>query len=530
MPVILLQSKNVNHLQDGLVWFAITGTKAVLDPTKKLENLGARLEEKFNSIRDDWWKLGHKLGQTPSARLAHMPTAASYNCDFGLMMAWTKLTKSVAASSNKCVVLCDDPWVFRQLAELPGVFADKPPSLFVPTLKAWLRGWLARSSLALGVIVAHFQLRGTRTNSKKGGASLLVYGHPDSNCEAHDAYFGSLMSDLPGINRLIHTDANTKLTKNLAKDNRTAGLHAWGTPWFAPSLIFQRWKASQNDTNDFYKWILSRAIIKENSTASLASNRWQIHCQDRWLKKEKPETVIWPWENHPWEREFCRSARKIGVRTGGYQHAVIGPQQFNPGPASNPDGLESIPDRIICSGPAYHDQLIEWGIPLERLCIGGAFRIAKFEGNFYDPDGPVFVATSSMTAITKQMMKAIKLARRPGRMFLIKDHPLYPMHITESYDIRRTPKTIPETTGISAVFYGTGTSGLEGLLAGVPTYRFISDDQIAIDVLPPHAKAYPISLSNLGEALDKKKIPQKLDWTSVYAPVDLAVWTRELNV
>ena len=88
---------------------------------------------------------------------------------------------------------------------------------------------------------------------------------------------------------------------------------------------------------------------------------------------------MWPWENHPWERELCRYAKKYGIKTIGYQHAVIGPQQFNPGPASNPDGFTSIPDRIICSGPAYYKQLIRWGIPAAFLCIFFILLIENFK-------------------------------------------------------------------------------------------------------------------------------------------------------
>jgi hypothetical protein len=529
VPVLLRQSTDVANLDDGWSWFAITGTDVNLDPSRKLPDIGRRLEEIFESVRDDWWAMGHKLGQTPSARLAHMPTAASYNCDFGLMMAWTKLTKAVAAEPGLCLVVCDDPWMFRELAAVDGVKAGKPPSLYAKAFKYWARGWLARGRFVFSVIAAHFRLRKTRTNAIKGGSSLLVYGHPGSDSEGHDAYFGSLMLEMPKLRRLVHTDGAVDLTLKLAKDGRTAGLHAWGSPLFAPLLFFQRWRPEPGDLEGPYEWILRRVVIFENATAAPATNRWQMHCQDRWLASCRPETVVWPWENHPWERAMCRSARRYGVVAKGYQHAVIGPHQFNPGPASNPDGLDSIPGRIICSGPAYHDQLLSWGVPQERLCIGGAFRIARFEGNHYDPDGPVFVATSSFDDITKQMMEAVTLAQKPGREFIVKVHPLYPQDITETDTVKLTTHTIPEQKGVSAVFYGTGTSGLEGLLAGVPTLRFQSDDRVAINVLPEAVEAQPVSLNALGNALDHIQKPPPLDWESIYATVDLSLWKQELN-
>jgi hypothetical protein len=529
VPVLLHHSTDLPSLDSEWTWFAITGASPNLDPRYKLPNLGKRLEETFDGVRDDWWELGHKLGQTPSARIAHMPTAAAYNCDFGLMMAWTKLTEAVASSPDRCLVVCDDPWVFRQLATLHGVEAGRVPPLFLRSIKCWIRGWLARGKLVISVIAAHIRLRKLRTNSVKGAPTLLVYGHPGSTAEGNDAYFGSLMNDMPALSRMIHTDADVNLTLKLAKDGKTAGLHAWGSVLFAPSLFFQRWQPGPGDLVGPYSWILRRAVKFENATASPAANHWQMHCQERWLKIQRPKTVVWPWENHPWEREFCRSAKRYLVNTRGYQHAVIGPHQFNPGPASNPDGLASVPDRIICSGPAYHDQLLTWGIPADRLCIGGAFRISRFDGNYYDADGPVFVATSSFASITEQMMLAVKFADKMDRKFIVKIHPLYPQNIKETKNISLTNNAIPNQHGLSAVFYATGTSGLEGLLAGVPTFRFRPDDRVAINVLPQGITTQPVSIGTLGDALDEATKLAPLDWESIYSHINQALWQEELN-
>lgn len=491
--------------------------------------LGKRLEEYFDCVRNDWWKLGYKLGQTQSAHLAHMPTASAYNCDFGLMMAWSKLTESVASKSNRYLVICDDPWMFRHLATLKGVEAGQAPPLFLKSFKYFARGWFARCKFAMRATIARLRLQKTRSNSVRGQTSLLVYGHPSSNANGHDAYFGSIMNGIPNLCRMLHTDADVSLTQKLAKDGKTCGLHAWGSVLFAPILVFQRWKPRPSDLKGHYSWILRRAVTLENATAAPASNRWQMHCQKRWLETQRPKTVVWPWENHPWEREFCRCAKKYQVNTIGYQHAVIGPHQFNQGLASNPDGLVSIPNRIICSGPAYHNQLLEWGMPPSQLCIGGTFRVSCFDRNYYDADGPVFIAASSSTSITEQMIHAVKLANNQERKFIVKMHPLYPQKINLTENMSLTKLTIPNQHGLSAVLYGTGTSGLEGLLAGVPTFRFRPDDRVAINVLPKGVKATPVSISTLGDALDNAKQPKPLEWKTVFSSVDQALWQKELN-
>ncbi len=529
MTVILRHSNDLSDIDTSLSWYAVTGTSAGLNPDCKLAGLGARLEKEFDGIRDEWWRIGKQLGQTPSARLAHTPTAASYNCDFGLMMAWVRLTERVCAESASCLAVCDDPWLYRELAAINGVSAGRPPSLWRHIIRLSVRGYLSRAWLAVKVSAASFRLKHTRNNINVGDKTILAYGHPGSSADGQDIYFGSLMKDMPALKRIIHTDAGPAAVNRLA-GKRTAGFHAWGHVLYVPFLIFKRWRPSQSDLSGDFSWLIRRAIIIENSTAAVATNAWQFHCQNRWLSQNKPSVILWPWENHPWERELCRRAKKFGIKTIGYQHAVIGPQQFNPGPASNPDGFDSIPDRIICSGPAYHDQLIQWGIPEDRLIIGGAFRISSFEDNLFDPDGPIFVATSSDSNITRKLMLAVKGAQKNGRKFLIKIHPLYPKEIEESESVQITSHTIPEQSGISAVLYGTGTSGLEGMLAQIPTFRLRPDDQVAINVLPEGVNPVAVSIASLDDALNNAVQPPPLKWDSIYAKVIPEVWARELEV
>ena len=87
---------------------------------------------------------------------------------------------------------------------------------------------------------------------------------------------------------------------------------------------------------------MRRAAEKEGDGAAHAMNAWQRQCQKAWLAHTRPAVVAWPWENHGWERDFCRQARRLGVTTLGYQHTVIGPHQLNYSPATNKDGLDSL--------------------------------------------------------------------------------------------------------------------------------------------------------------------------------------------
>ena len=127
-------------------------------------------------------------------------------------------------------------------------------------------------------------------------------------------------------------------------------------------------------------------------------------------------------------------------------------------------------------------------------------------------------------------MEAVNKAQKDGRKFLVKIHPLYPKKVEESENIVITNYTIPEHQGISAVFYGTGASGLEGLLAGLPTFRLRPDDRVAVNVLPQGAGAIPVSVDQLDEALNNAVKPSPLKWADIYAPVNLTLWEKELDL
>lgn len=486
----------------------------------KLADVGQRLEAAFDGIRDDWWRLGRELGGTDDGKLAHAPTAASYNSDLGLTMAWVRLAGALAAAAETTLMLCDDPWLFRALAGVQGVSAMPAPGLAWPAFRLAARGWLARGRLVARLAAACLAQQKTKANIKRGDNILLVYGHPASRADGYDDYFGGLLNQITGLKRLMHTDGSPARALELAAGGVTAGLHAWGRLRWLPGLLSTRWRARPAD------WLVRRAVARENATAVHAGNAWQMRCQDRFLAEIKPGAVAWPWENHPWERALCRTARRLGVRSIGYQHTVIGRHQTNFAPATNPDGLASFPDLVLCNGPGYRSQLLKWDVPQERLAVGGAFRIRRFKSGHFDPEGPVFVALSAVDAIAEQMLVAI--ARVGGKKFLVKQHPLYPHAVPKAANIAETANTIPDEPGISAVFYGTGTSGLEGLLAGVPTYRLLPDDRIAVDIMPEGVEPQPVTVDGLGAALAAHGAPPGIAWDDIFAPVDMDVWQQAL--
>ena len=516
--MILRQSRGLPEAGTFDRWCSIGGGEG-----RKVENLAGRLEAAFDAIRDRWWELGRRLAATPSAELAHMPTCGTYSSDFGLMLAWARLAGELASETPRTLVVCDDPWLFRHIATLPRVEAGAPPGMFGKATMLCLRGFLARCRAALRVARAALACRRMDT---RGCPAIVAFGHPES-VPGRDAYFGGLMEAIPELKRLMHTDCPVARTRDLVLDGRTTGLHAWGSPWMALTLPLARWRPSRDDVSISEGWLIRRAAAVESGGGSGAMTRWQLHCQERWLDEARPGAVAWPWENHPWERALVRAARKRGVGTVGYQHTVIGPHMYNQSPASNPDGIDGLPDLVVCNGPAYARNLVDWGVPEKRLVIGGALRQAGPKPLTHDPDGPVFVALSSNWVFSEQMLAAMESLDGPLR-FLVKEHPMYPHPFAETEMVGRTKTPLQDQPGLSAVLYCTGTIGLEALLGGLPTLRFRPEGAVAMDILPPGLEARPVDAKTLAQALKVLEKPVSLSWDAVLAPPDFDVWKQAL--
>lgn len=527
MSVLLRTSLNLPEAKHFDRWLAVGPVSASPDPDTCLPELPARLEDAFDAIADTWLELGRELGRTPSAGLAHAPACVANASDLGLMMAWAGIVGEEATRTGTALVICDDPWAFRHLMTINGVQAGRPPGKWWPSLKLSLRGFAARIKCAAGLAKDVHRLRKQRQRASVGGAVLLVYGHPHSTANGTDGYFGPLLKELPNLHRILHVDCSVPRALELEKDGRTLSLRAWGQIRDTLTLPFARWTPEPAQLEGKWSWLIRRAAAQEGGTGQGAMIAWQLKCQRRWLNEVQPRAVAWPWENHSWERGFVRDARNRALQTLGYQHSVIGRQMLNYRPASNPDGLQSLPDRILCTGQSTLRQLSGWGVPEQRLLIGGALRIPNIPPMHPTPDGPIFVALPFDAEIAGQMVQAARTLTKKGFHFLIKEHPMVPFDFTDSVGLKRTTQPFNEHPGLRAVVYAATTVGLEAALAGLPTIRFRPQGCLAVDILPPDIHLPAADASSLEAAL-RNTPPPTLARDEIFSLVPKDLWKRML--
>lgn len=530
MTVLLATSRHPPGADSYETWCracGVTTQRLTLDPEREIPDRAIQLEKSFDGIAKTWAELGRTLAEDASAALAHAPACATNASDMGLMLAWSRLVGAWAKATGTTLVICDDPWMFRQFAGLEAVRAGRPPRLWTGEMKLALRGWAGRIRVALRAGVASLALRRGRRDWKPGDRALLVYGHPQSMASGEDAYFGPLMDEMPGLRRMLHVDCPPSRARQLAGP-RTASLHGWGNPFAALSLPFARWRPSARHPGGEFGWIVRRAAAIEGGSGQSAMIRWQQICQNKWLRHARPGVVAWPWENHAWERQFVRAARAVGTRTVGYQHATIGNREWNYAPDSNFDGLAGIPDLILANGPLGHRTLLGYGYPEDLIAIGGALRLRDFEPLPHDPDAPVFVALPFDGRVAEEMVDAIRPLGLKGKIFLVRDHPMTPLAFTESPGVSRCTTPLQAQDAVSAVIYAGTSVGLEAVLGGLPTIRFQPGDGVIVDAMPETLDVPAANSAMLETILDGIVKPAAIGVETMFSRPDMRAWRDAL--
>lgn len=523
MTLRLVPALADSGLEDGESWISVIPDGVGADWQRRRE-VGADLEAAFNSIIPELLALCRALGTDQSAVLAHTPSAAANVSDLGLMMAWSRLAGNWAGEARKTVLVCADPWLYRHLSGLPCVTAAPPPPLPGPFSR--LRGFAAR--LRYGLRAAW---RCTNAPAAPWGRSwLLSYGNPQSGPDGTDAYFGPLMRERADLCRVLHVDCPPEEARRLNGDGRSFGLHDWGSALFALTrLPFARWCPRREMLDGSWGWLVRRAAAREAATGQGAAIAWQIHCQRRWLAAVKPLAVAWPWENHGWERDLARAAQDLGVASAGYQHSSVGRFELNHHVGANPDGLAGLPDLVLCTGTLTRDGLVGWGLPLSRSRVGGALRYGPVQGPRGDKDAPLFVALPGDVCLAARMVEAVsRVAGRLGRKTLIRPHPVYDVPVPEDEWVTRAKLGLGGQAAVSAVIYAATTVGLEAVLFGLPTIRFIAAGCIAHDILPNTVNVPAADEAGLAAAIERAEPPPVVAREHVFAPVDHDVWRQAL--
>jgi len=276
----------------------------------------------------------------------------------------------------------------------------------------------------------------------------------------------------------------------------------------------------------------------------------------RYLEREQVKAVIYPYENHPWEKMLVLAARLQKVATLGYQHGggiarFMLPYFHGHGEAE----WAPLPDVIFTSGSYSHQLLSTGGTPRERLVMGGNLRyqgLTQMLGGVPLPanDGPmcVLVTLPIERLLAQHLVLALKRAfpdggANDGIRFLVKPHPMCPISVESSqWPVSIATGTFQDALRACTIVVYAGTStGLEALAMGRKAIRYRSELLLNTD---------------RGEFLTERQVKDCGDWDTrtcvmsavremtespvrdavqadfvkeVFPPVDWEVWIRTIQ-
>jgi len=304
--------------------------------------------------------------------------------------------------------------------------------------------------------------------------------------------------------------------------------------------------------------LLLREIANEFS--SFPNNILEYYAFKGCLKeiKQKKITIIYPFENQPWEKMLCLAAKELdkNIRLIGYQHATVPLLMLNYFLGTGESSNMPLPHLIVTNGEYTLNLLKNAGYGETEFINGGALRyehLHKVGGDLTkrgkEPK-TILVALPYSASLAQEMLlvifNAFKDLEEEKVRFMIKFHPEVPL---ESLKIQlpawpahfeRTDKSVPEILKeVDVVIYSSGTIGLEALLGRVPVIRYCSEHIIDLDPLDGvgeevvrscsenNFKQVVLSaLSEGGSYLIRKTALSVYSVNRFFSPVDGEVWRQ----
>lgn len=205
---------------------------------------------------------------------------------------------------------------------------------------------------------------------------------------------------------------------------------------------------------------------------------------------KRPETILMPFENQPWEKVYAWQKSKVGSQSRiiGFQHTGLSFKLVNYFPSKFERHLPQFPDRVVTVGPLIRDLLVENAFLPCPIVSGAALRHAKLLSQWgkkiYSPDkgikGAVAYAFSYDIEKYPYIVKTLinEFGKSDVKVYL-KFHPLYEERVILGKLEQKLPSNFILSSKISwsqiyenvdFVLYDDNSIGIEGMVNGIKTY------------------------------------------------------------
>jgi len=419
------------------------------------------------------------------------------------------------------VVFVEDRWLYRHLWEHhqkngPGFHFLSRKSLLPETLKSVLRGIAGRVYMLLKATYEMWRSRSiasknTIPSGEVNRKQVYIYSWIQDrffgeNGNFDDAYFGRLAQILTknGLNVAYITQpflppALRRRCLDCGKYEFTF-LDRYISFSHILKCLFTIFPISYGTKQKWLRVLLWRQMLYEISP--VAGAQLYYFAFKSWLKKMNKEeiTIIYPFENQPWEKMLCMAARDLNkkVKLIGYQHSTVPLLLLNHFLGAGECNDMPLPNLIAANSEYTLDLLNSAGYGETKLVNGGALRyehLHQMADNLARRKKKlktVLVAFPYSVSQSQEMLLAVfnAFGSTDKHRFIIKPHPAVTLERLEIQlsswptNFEKTDKPIPEILKeADLVIYSSGTIGLESLLAGVPVIRYCPEHTIGYDAM-----------------------------------------------
>jgi 3',5'-cyclic AMP phosphodiesterase CpdA len=212
-----------------------------------------------------------------------------------------------------------------------------------------------------------------------------------------------------------------------------------------------------------------------------------------------PKDLVYPFENHCWEKLFCLGMRESspGTRLLGYAHATVRPLELTYSRSRFNETGMPLPDLILTNGDRSRKELTESGFNADQIRVAGSFRYSKTP--VIEPPSRVGSGSFILIATTVSPQESLELLYRCIEVFslfkgipvTIKCHPNLPFErlsphlppLPSGWTVsRELIPTLLKTTGV-LIYSGNSTVVMEAIDMGVPYILVPTELGLDMDIL-----------------------------------------------
>lgn len=493
---------------------AIAGTLG--EPRRLL--LGERVHVAAESLRRPFLDFIASLGKMQRDQIGWWSSSCSWKdmerSRLFLLICYERVTldllRESLAGGPQVIVVLEDPWLFHQLksqaAGMAAVHFEGEARLWPACLKAAVWGTGSRLLWAVRLLRNGMKQYGASKLSVprfSGKKNIAVYSDPQARCFEglegwRDPYLGDLGQVLEKagypVLRFSSPESGGYERELARRAQYFAPLSLWLSPLRLLQSVFASWRPCWSDNPHVaglpIRELLRREWWLDRWRSSYVIFRVFLDCFTRFLDHARPQAVIFPYENQPWEKLLVLAARDRGVPCFGYQHGA-GLARFMLAYFQGSGEVEwaPLPDVIFTSGQYSHELLNASGVPSARLVMGGNFRhqyLWKRAGMTPPPQiqerFPLLIALPVEPDLAQHLLHALQQAfpdggHSDGMEFLVKPHPMCPLtEYCSTWPATMVNGNFEDALRrCAAVLYSGSGTGMEAIVLGRVVLRYRSE-------------------------------------------------------